>query len=1106
MPSATVVPRFRLVFVTGTALWLAALAVLAQSPGQPTAVTAEQRERLRERNRLWEEAQQLRAEGKLGPAVASAQKMLGIERELFGAVNGEVAVSLAYLAGLQEEQEAFPAARATREEVLAIRTKLDGTSHWRTTDARLALAHLERLAGMTAGERRRLAAAARLSTQVVRLLGQGKAAEAVPLARQVAEARKEALGEGHPDYATSLNNLAALYYTLGDYGKALPLYRQALEVRKKALGEQHPDYATSLNNLAALYEAMGEYGQALPLYRRALEITKQALREQHPDYASSLTNLATLYCLMGDYGKALPFYRQALAIQKKALGEQHPAYATSLNNLAALYESLGDYGKALPLYRQALEVRKQALGEEHPDYAQSLDNLATLYCSLGDYGKALPLYRQALEVRKQALGEEHPDYATSLDGLALLCWVMGDYGKALPLLRKALEIRKQALGEEHPDYATSLNTLALLYWEMGDYGKALPLCRQAMEVRKRALGEQHPIYATSLNTLATLYWSMGDYAQAEPFLRQGLDIQRGSLELAAAAQSERQQLAMADQLRGTLDAYLSLGRRAGQPAERAYRHMMAWKGAVLLRQRRLRLERQRPELTATVAQLDSTTSRLAALALAVPGPGQRDTYRRQIQELSVEKERLEADLASRSAAFRQQRESARLSPGQLRQALPSDTALVDFLEYTHFRPPAGGKGRLRKERRLAAFVVRPDSVVQLDLGPAQPVADAVDRWRRTLRRRVPAEGDADPAVVLRRLVWRPLQDHLRGVKTVLISPDGALARLPFAALPGADPDKYLIEEVGVAVVPVPQYLPELLAPPDKRPAPSLLLVGDVDYGAAPGLADARGTSRSAARSARAGALPAYPRLEATREEVLAVRDSFQRRYRKAPVTELRDDEATEAEVRKQAPRHRYLHFAVHGFFAPPELRSALAPAAERPGGPAAPGGDFFGREGVTGFHPGLLSGLVLAGANGPAREGQDDGILTALEVAELDLHAVDLAVLSACETGLGEQAGGEGLLGLQRAFQVAGGRSVVASLWKVDDDATRKLMTRFYENLWDSQKPLGKLEALRQAQLWMLHEGMKRGLVLLDEGDKAQKPARTPPSYWAAFTLSGDWR
>jgi CHAT domain-containing protein len=244
----------------------------------------------------------------------------------------------------------------------------------------------------------------------------------------------------------------------------------------------------------------------------------------------------------------------------------------------------------------------------------------------------------------------------------------------------------------------------------------------------------------------------------------------------------------------------------------------------------------------------------------------------------------------------------------------------------------------------------------------------------------------------------------------------------------------------------------------------------------------------------------YDRLPATRAEVLAVRDSFERRFRQGRVTLLREDEATEAAVRRELPRHRYVHLATHGFFAPESLKSAFAPDPKRREDLAPLG--LLEREGVSGWHPGLLSGLVLAGANQPPQPDKDDGILTAAEITELDLDGCDLAVLSACETGLGKVAGGEGLLGLQRAFQVAGARSGVACLWKVNDEVTRRLMSRFYENLW--QKQLSRVEALREAQLWVLHGGLDRS------GERVRQPSgaplRLPPYSWAAFVLSGDWR
>ena len=193
--------------------------------------------------------------------------------------------------------------------------------------------------------------------------------------------------------------------------------------------------------------------------------------------------------------------------------------------------------------------------------------------------------------------------------------------------------------------------------------------------------------------------------------------------------------------------------------------------------------------------------------------------------------------------------------------------------------------------------------------------------------------------------------------------------------------------------------------------------------------------------------------------------------------------------------HRFVHLATHGFFASPSEKSALDVAQRatllRDG--------FRLRVEATGRHPGLLSGVVFAGVNRPDRRPEDT-ILTALEAGELDLSKVELVVLSACDTGRGQVAGGEGVLGLQCAFQLAGARSVVASLWSVPDEETHQLMREFYRRVW-SDKPLAKAEALRQAQLWMLDNWKPRG-GLMSEGPKGPPP----PYVWAAFVLSGDWR
>ncbi len=427
---------------------------------------------------------------------------------------------------------------------------------------------------------------------------------------------------------------------------------------------------------------------------------------------------------------------------------------------------------------QALAIRKATLGERHPDTATSLNNLAGLLQAQGDYAAAKPLYEHALAIRKATLGERHPDTATSLNNLAYLLQAQGDYATAKPLYEQALAIDKEVLGEKHPGYATDLNNLAGLLRSQGDYAAAKPLYVHALAIRKATLGERHPDYALSLNNLAGLLRSQGDYAAAKPLFEQAVDISRHNLDLAAAAQTEREQLVMADMLRFHLDTYLSATPRVGIADGASYRQVLAWKGAVLERQLRLRdlrrllLSDSRPEVARAAAEWQSVV-RLATLALARPVPDEQDAWRRQLAALTERKEQLEEELARQSVAFRAARAETRRTPEQLQAALPRDAALIDVLEYTHSSPPPERKGEPKRERSLIAFVVRPDRpIARVELGPLKPVQEAIDAWRPILRREEPAPRDEHdgPAARLRRLVWSPLEPHLAGVATVLVSP------------------------------------------------------------------------------------------------------------------------------------------------------------------------------------------------------------------------------------------------------------------------------------------------------------------------------------------------
>jgi tetratricopeptide (TPR) repeat protein len=483
-------------------LWVIALAAQAAAP--PAELTKGQKAKLAQRDRLEKSLPDLVQKGQNDKAVETAERIVALEREVLGETDGRVVASLQRLAGWREALGQYVKAIRVRQEIVRLQERRLGKDHWQTTDARLDLQDSRRLAAMSPEDRTAFLQARADHARAVQLHQQGKFRQAVQIAAKVLAVRRVVLGERHPDYATSLNNLAELYRAIGEPGKALPLLREVRESLRQALGERHPHYAHSLHNLASLYKDLGEHGKALPLALEARDLCRQVLGQRHRDYATSLNNLAWLYRARGEHGKALTLFLEARRLRRKVLGEKHPDYTQSLHNLGMLYREMGEPGKALPLLREALKLRRQALGERHPDYALILNSLAGVYYHRGEHGKALPLLREARRLYRQALGERHPAYATSLNNLAGLYRAMGEPGKALPLSLEARDLRRQVLGERHPHYALCLNNLAMLYHDMGEPGKALPWAGEALRVLDSflensfdSLGELHRLQLTA---------------------------------------------------------------------------------------------------------------------------------------------------------------------------------------------------------------------------------------------------------------------------------------------------------------------------------------------------------------------------------------------------------------------------------------------------------------------------------------------------------------------------------------------------------------------------------------------------------------------------------
>ncbi len=1043
--------------------------------------------RLQEAQAAFDEAEKLQKVGKYAEAIPKGAHALALREAVLGSTHLEVAACLNLLGELHLRQGQYARAEPLFQRALAIREAAFGQHHPDVARLLHNLATLYR--------------------------DQGLYGQAEPLFQQALAIREAALGQHHPSVAQSLSNLAALYAKQGLYGRAEALFQRALAIREAAFGQHHPEVAQSLGNLAIVFKDQGRYGQAEALIQRALAILEAVHGKHHPEVAVSLNNLAILYSDQGLYGRAEPLYQRALAAREAALGQHHPEVAQSLNNLATCYRDQGLYGQAEPLLQRALAIREAALGQHHPSVAQSLYNLATLYSEQGLYDQAEPIHRRALAIREAALGQHHLSLAPSLGSLALLYMNQGMYGQAEPLLQRGLAIREAALGKHHPHVSFSLSSLAVLYSDQGMYGQAEPLLHRALAIQEAALGQQHPDIALTLHNLANLYRDQGLYGRAAPLYQRALAIQEAALgqrhpgvaqTLTGLARlrlaQHRASLALPLLSRAFTISEQRLRRDALDFSEarladflqflrtdeellyallRAYPDDLQVRrlalSSVLLRKGRSVEETSNTSRTIlrslgsvdreAFARLRGLRSQLAQLSLSGPGSLSPADYQKRLKDLADQGDALEAELAKRSAPLRAL--SALPPPEEIvdraAAVLPKDGALVEFVAYAD-RPlvskSSTSASKLPSQLRYLALVLFPDARIRvIDLGPAAAIDQAASTLRNALARRDAAfQG---PAQALYALAFKPLLPVLGTTRRLVLAPDGQLGLVPFATL--HDGKRFLIDTFDFSYVTSGK---DLLPRPESLPSTgSVVVLADPDFRspAAPASAQ-KGTPAVAMRSASLErfystrseevAEQAWAPLPGTRQEAEAIQ-------RLIPQAQLfLGPEASKQQLLQMAAPG-VLHIATHGFF----LEDVGASTGSR-------GVAHFGSGGVPAQRPPdplLRSGLVLAGARAPSsssaqssRLSTDSSLVTALELAGLDLWGTQLVVLSACDTGRGDVKLGQGVYGLRRALVTAGAETVVMSLWKVNDETTRWLMEGYYRSLLDGK---GRAAALRQAML-----------------------------------------
>jgi CHAT domain-containing protein/tetratricopeptide (TPR) repeat protein len=953
--------------------------------------------------------------------------------------------------------------------------------------ARAILAEIERSTVIDS-----LAMAETLGELAVALRRGGKAGqpESEEVCRRAVSIMERTVGPRDVRYAASLYQFGMLWFSRKEFGRALPLLEQSREIRLDARGSDHNDVALSLLAIGAAQLELGRASIAAATIEQAVSIQAKSLGPDDPDRLRGLNALGSVLYRLGRFSKSILVYEECIRILDGAPQANPPLLGEALHNLGCLQSETGNSKDGEATLRRALSVRSASLGADHVLVASTRVALGEVLYDQGDYVSAKKQYTAALEIQRQA--EAAPsERGWTLMKLGWASLVVGERRTARAAFVEAESLQVTQWGPDHPSLWLTLIGRA----EADAMEKRTRSAREYFERAIRNLEQAYGPYYLDLGPTRERYahflLETGDSAAALDCSLIGADVNRQQLRLAARGLAERQALAYSATLRAQPDVAIAVlagpeFRSNPRAVERVWDSLLRSRALVLdeIASRHheiLELHRDDPAFE----RLRRSREELASLL--VRGASHGDDYRTQLDRVRAEVDHAERMVAAISPSFRE--EAARTLVGwpEILAAIPSGSALVSFVKY--------GTGR---ERSYLALVLGSDRTVSAHpLGSADRLEERVQQWRRSIlqTRDVAVSRNVrapywEAGMRVREILWDPIASRIRGADRVFLVPEGSLHLVNFAALPSG-PSSFQIEKGPVLHLLSAER--ELVTLPRRSPGSGMLAIGGPAFQSTMPLAKtgSGGVSRGSTDCQDFSSFEFEP-LPASEREIHDLAALWGSRSTSVVLT---GKEATEGALKRLSPGKEIVHIASHGFF----LRNGC--------GYEAPGTRDRGIGGVVrkpprarpqvgnnkvGDNPLLLSGVALAGANGrnQATSGDDDGILTAEEIASLDLSRVSWVVLSACDTGLGEIQSGEGVLGLRRAFQIAGAGTLVMSLWSVEDHATREWMGALYRNRLQHHMPAS-------TAVWEASRSVLR--------DRRAHGHSTHPFYWAGFVAAGDW-
>jgi CHAT domain-containing protein len=802
--------------------------------------------------------------------------------------------------------------------------------------------------------------------------------------------------------------------------------------------------------------------EALETAQRAVNVSETGFGRQSLDYAGAITEESRIYVAMDRPDLARPLAEEALRIQGLLQGD-HGQWAEAADALGTICRSLGDFPCAVRSSELAVAQMRKAANLGPVYLASMLIDLSDNRRRAGDIAGARAAVDEALAIAAKNSGAE-PQWALVEEYAGGFFTVTGDYPRAYEQMTRVLPMVASTYGPESIQMASALSDMAAVEIGLGKFDQGFADLARMRALYLRFYGPHHSQTAYVDGGYIADLFSVGRYSQAWDLALEAHRTTRDYVRLAIRLLPERQALALSSNASTSLDNLLAVAlelRADALPV--AYQELVRSRALVAeeMAQREASLNRQHDPAVRT---LEDTLEAQRKRVLELQRSGANPNTAAALADATAKMESIERQLAEQSDAFRAGERIRSSDLSDLRRNLPPDSVLISYASYARYNPKAQ-RNHFGRIPAFVAFVLHPDyeKVAVYDLGEARPIEDLVMRMRDSADAEAHGGGLGSArnereyrvaAEALRKLIWDPLKPELAHAKLALVVPDGVLNLVPFSTLPeGAG---YMVEHGPVVHLLTSE---RDLVPDDAAQKKSgLLAIGSPSFELAHLDAPPAALRGEPVSCDAFGKLQFNP-LPGSLREVKDISSSWQRWNTGEPARLLTGEDATRSSFVQSAPAARILHVATHAFVL---------------------------QQSCGNGNPLLHSGLVFAGAN----KNRDASILTAQQIASLDLRGVDWAVLSACNTGNGELRDGEGVLGLQRSFRVAGARSVVMTLWPVDDDVTRHFMHVLYTERFGSH-------ATTADAVW----NSARKLLL----ERRAAGKTTHPWYWAGFVGAGGW-